>query len=55
MDISLTQAAAERQAKRILDLIRSAHGRMRLAGLLAAAGLDDEAIADQLAWLDRTS
>lgn len=55
VDISLSQVAAERQAKQILDLTRSAHGRMRLAGLLAAAGLDDEAIAAQLDWLDRTS
>ncbi|WP_377805830.1 hypothetical protein ABNQ38_04115 [Azospirillum sp. A29] len=55
MDISLSQTAAERQAKRILDLTRSAHGRMQLASLLAAAGLDDEAIAVQLDWLDRTS
>ncbi|BAI76360.1 hypothetical protein AZL_e00150 (plasmid) [Azospirillum sp. B510] len=55
VDISLSQTAAERQAKRILDLTRSAHGRMQLAALLAAAGLDDEAIAGQLDWLDRTS
>lgn len=55
VDISLSQVAAERQARRILDLTRSAHGRMRLAGLLAAAGLDDKAIASQLDWLDRTS
>ena len=55
VDISLSQVAAERQAKGILDLTRSAHGRMRLAGLLAVAGLDDEAIAAQLKWLDLTS
>ncbi|CBS88435.1 hypothetical protein [Azospirillum lipoferum] len=55
VDISLSQAAAARQAKRILALAYSAHGRMRLAGLLAAAGLSDEAVADQLDWLDRTS
>ncbi|CAO3452437.1 hypothetical protein [Azospirillum largimobile] len=55
VDISLSQLAAERQARRILDLTHSGHGRMQLAGLLAAAGLNDEAVAGQLDWLDRTS
>jgi hypothetical protein len=54
-DISLSQAAAERQAAQILALSQSAHGRMRLARLLGAAGLDEEAISAQLDWLDQTS
>lgn len=53
-DISLSQAAAERQAAQILALSQSAHGRMALAKLLGAAGLDEEAISAQLDWLDRT-
>ncbi len=52
-DISLSQAAAERQAAEILALSQSAHGLMRLARLLGAAGLDEEAISAQLDWLDR--
>lgn len=55
VDISLSQVAAERQARQILALTHSAHGRMRLAGLLSAAGLNDEAVAAQLDWLNRTS
>lgn len=53
-DISLSQAAAERQAAQILALSQSAHGLMALAKLLGAAGLDEEAISAQLDWLDRT-
>ncbi|UKJ75963.1 hypothetical protein [Azospirillum brasilense] len=55
VDISLSQAAAERQARQILTMAHSAHGRMQLAGLLAAAGVDAEAISEQLRWLDQTS
>lgn len=55
VDISLSHAAAKRQAAQILALNDSAHGRMRLARLLAAAGLDEEAIVEQLDWLERTS
>ena len=53
-DISLSQAAAERQAAQILALSQSAHGLMALAKLLGAAGLEEEAISAQLDWLDRT-
>ena len=55
VDISLSYAAAKRQAAQMLALSLSAHGRMRLASLLAAAGLDDETITKQLDWLGRTS
>lgn len=55
VDISLSQAAAARQARQILTMAHSAHGRMQLAGLLAAAGVDATVISEQLHWLDQTS
>lgn len=53
VDISLSHAAAQRQVARIIAISRSGHGRMRLASLLTATGLDEDAVSRQLACLAR--